>query len=138
MPASASSSSGSGGPQSIPQSSSSTTMKKPMPQWLETDFKVTGQLGKGAYGCVLQVLHKPSSKAFAMKKIAKAKIIREGLLPQVKSEVLLHLQLSHPNIVTLLKYFEDAQDVCLVLELANLGQLYTYMTSEFVLNAVVV
>ena len=52
-----------------------------------------------------------------------SKLTRE----RVANEVEIHWQLKHPSILELLDYFEDRNNVYLVMELCRVGELYRYI-----------
>lgn len=50
-----------------------------------------------------------------------------GMVSRVRQEVAIHSKLKHPSILELYTFFEDAENVYLVLELAHNGELHRYM-----------
>lgn len=50
-----------------------------------------------------------------------------GMVDRVKQEVAIHSKLKHPSILELYTFFEDADYVYLVLELAHNGELHRYL-----------
>lgn len=50
-----------------------------------------------------------------------------GMVGRVKQEVAIHSKLKHPSILELYTFFEDANYVYLVLELAQYGELHRYL-----------
>lgn len=50
-----------------------------------------------------------------------------GMVGRVKQEVAIHSKLKHPSILELYTFFEDANYVYLVLELAQNGELHRYL-----------
>lgn len=50
-----------------------------------------------------------------------------GMAERVKQEVAIHSKLKHPSILELYTFFEDANYVYLVLELAQYGELHRYL-----------
>lgn len=49
---------------------------------------------------------------------------------RVRNEVELHSKLRHPNILRLYHFFEDQINVYLVMELCELGELYSYLRQK--------
>ena len=82
-------------------------------------------IGEGAFGEVYKVRHKTSGNLFAIKVINKERILKSNLLEQIKREVRIMYNLSHPHIVKLYNHFEDDNNFYLILELAESGQLFT-------------
>lgn len=54
----------------------------------------------------------------------------KGMVERVKQEVAIHSKLKHPSILELYTFFEDANHVYLVLELAQKGELYKFQLKE--------
>lgn len=50
-----------------------------------------------------------------------------GMVDRVRQEIAIHSQLKHPSILELYTFFEDANYVYLVLELAHNGELHRYL-----------
>lgn len=82
-------------------------------------------IGEGAFGEVYKVRHKTSGNLFAIKVINKERILKSNLLEQIKREVRIMYNLSHPHIIKLYNHFEDDSNFYLILELAESGQLFT-------------
>lgn len=57
----------------------------------------------------------------------KSTIVSKGMEKRVREEISIHSKLKHPAIIELYKYFEDSENVYLVLELAHNGELHRYM-----------
>lgn len=49
---------------------------------------------------------------------------------RVTNEVTIHHQLRHPNILELYHFFEDSENVYLIMELCNNGELYQYLRNK--------
>ena len=47
------------------------------------------------------------------------------MMTQISNEIQISKRLEHPNIIKLYDYFDDENDIFLVLELAKGGQLYS-------------
>lgn len=63
----------------------------------------------------------------AIKALDKAMIKRSNMALRVRNEVSIHHQLRHPNILKLLHFFEDSENVYMVMELCAGGELYQKM-----------
>jgi serine/threonine protein kinase len=79
-------------------------------------------LGKGAYGQVKLVKHKTTGELFALKIIKKATLQNKGM--DLMREVEVHKRLKHNNIIRLVNYFEDDDNLYLILEYASKGSLF--------------
>jgi len=80
-------------------------------------YDIGKKLGKGSYAVVHQCVNKRTSEEFAVKIISKEKSKEKRL----KSEVALMQKVDHPNCVKLYDVFEDASQLCLVLDLLTGG-----------------
>ena len=81
-------------------------------------------LGEGSYGKVFKVKIKESNQIFAMKIVRKRTIENWHMIDQLKNEINIMLSLSHPNIIDLLTYFEDTQNIYFILEVAEEEHLF--------------
>ena len=72
----------------------------------------------------------PSHQSVAIKALPKATIRVRGLAARVRNEVSIHYQLRHRNILELLHFFEDEENVYLVMELAEGGELYRLLKEK--------
>lgn len=89
-----------------------------------SDFQADKGLGEGAYAKVIKVQSRLSGKFYAMKVIAKKKIENYNMKDQLKNEVKIMSQLSHPNIIKLYTIFEDKKNIYFVIELAQELHMY--------------
>ena len=91
------------------------------------DFFVpkVGVLGQGQFGQVLRVVERASKRQLVLKKLSKQALLDEGAVRQFQREVEIHSRLFHPHIVRMFAYFHDAESCYLLLELAELGSLYS-------------
>jgi serine/threonine protein kinase len=64
-------------------------------------FEVLGLMGQGSYGKVYLAQKKKTGKYYAIKAIAKQKILRDGKQHEVFRERQALVTLDHPNIVRL-------------------------------------
>ena len=81
-------------------------------------------IGEGAFGQVFKVRHIATDNLYAIKVVSKAKILERGMVDQLKREIRIMYSLSHPNIIKLFNHFEDDDNVYLILELAEGGNLF--------------
>ena len=87
------------------------------------DFDIGDLLGSGAFGSVYKVTHKQNKKIYALKVIEKSNIKKHNLAQQMQNEVKIMYSLKHDNIVQLYNHFEDDENIYLVIEFAEEGQL---------------
>jgi calcium-dependent protein kinase len=81
----------------------------------------TEELGKGSYGIVHLGRLRGTNLRRAIKIINKAKVSN---VERFKLEIEIMMKLDHPSILRLYDYFEDANNVYLVLELCTGGELF--------------
>lgn len=88
------------------------------------DFITLKTLGEGSMGTVSKVMHRKSSKVFALKAIDKRRVRDYNLQAQLLEEVKVQMHLAHRNLLRCITYFEESDSVYLVLELVEGGDLY--------------
>ena len=71
---------------------------------------------EGSYGKVYHARSKNTGNAYALKIMDKGLIESEKAEEQTLTEISIMERLKHPNILTLLTYFEDQKYIYLVLE----------------------
>eukprot|EP00567_Pseudictyota_dubia_P007505 CAMPEP_0197438846 /NCGR_PEP_ID=MMETSP1175-20131217/5729_1 /TAXON_ID=1003142 /ORGANISM="Triceratium dubium, Strain CCMP147" /LENGTH=296 /DNA_ID=CAMNT_0042968649 /DNA_START=363 /DNA_END=1250 /DNA_ORIENTATION=+ len=81
------------------------------------------QLGYGQYGVVKMCTNRDTRERFGVKSIRKSKVGKKNF-PLLKREVKLLRELSHPNIIKLVDVYEDQDDLHLVTELCEGGELF--------------
>jgi len=86
-------------------------------------YKVKGHLGKGGFANVYRVQSIDSCKIYACKIINKSKLVSSEHQRKLVSEIQLHRDLSHPNIVRFDRHFEDKKNVYILLECCANGSL---------------
>eukprot|EP00742_Colponemidia_sp_Colp-10_P004979 GILJ01005320.1.p1 GENE.GILJ01005320.1~~GILJ01005320.1.p1 ORF type:complete len:912 (-),score=162.78 GILJ01005320.1:118-2697(-) len=90
------------------------------------DFDGVGSvLGKGFFGEVRKVTERKTGRVLALKTVSKRVIESHNMLEQLKREIDIMYNLTHPHIITLFYHFEDQENFYLALEFAAGGQLYT-------------
>ena len=72
-----------------------------------------------------KAIYDKNNKPYAIKKISKKKIKEQKMEQQVMKEIKISYQLKHPHIIHLYDVVTEADNVSLILELAENGQLYT-------------
>lgn len=88
----------------------------------KSDFEFEKKLGDGAFGHVWKVRHRQSKQIYALKQVAKEKVIK--MQSQFRREVYIMYNLNHPHIAKLFNHFEDEKSFYLILEFAEGGNLF--------------
>ncbi len=94
------------------------------------DMREVGVLGKGTFGKVNLVEHRPSKMKFAMKAMRKDALIDQGQVEHVLAEKDILSLCSHPFIIKLEGAFMDDVKLYMILELALGGELFTLLHSR--------
>eukprot|EP00928_Gymnodinium_smaydae_P069307 TRINITY_DN5273_c0_g2_i2.p1 TRINITY_DN5273_c0_g2~~TRINITY_DN5273_c0_g2_i2.p1 ORF type:complete len:422 (+),score=33.34 TRINITY_DN5273_c0_g2_i2:182-1267(+) len=96
------------------------------------DLKTIGLLGCGGFGAVELVEHVVTEETYALKVLNKGHIVQCRLKDAVIQEKDICLACDSPFIVRLFETYRDDQTLCLLLELALGGELYsTYIRKSF-------
>lgn len=80
-------------------------------------------VGKGGFGKVWKVEMKRNSKIYAMKEMYKTKIIDKKSINSVMNERILLARLKHPFLVNMSFAFQDRENLYLVMDYINGGDL---------------
>jgi len=68
-------------------------------------------------------------------KVLKKSVLKESnLLHQMKREILIQSLCKHKNVLQLYGFFFDSQNIYLILEYANEGDLYSFLKKQVDLN----
>ena len=89
-----------------------------------SDFEIIKQLGKGSYGTVYTVRSKIDSNTYVMKKM-ELNHLKESQQRECYREVSILRKVSHPNIIKYYASFLENESLCIIMEYAELGDLYT-------------
>ncbi|GBG84055.1 hypothetical protein CBR_g37930 [Chara braunii] len=88
-------------------------------------FVLGKELGRGQFGITFLCTEKRTGKQYACKSIRKRKLVQSEDVEDVKREIrIMHHLTGHPNIVTFQGAYEDSNDVHLVMELCEGGELF--------------
>ncbi|SCU98906.1 LAFA_0G20780g1_1 [Lachancea sp. 'fantastica'] len=101
------------------------------------DFEVGKKLGKGKFGKVYCVKHKPTGFICALKAMKKSEIVQYNVEKQFRREVEIQSALKHPNLTKLYGYFHDDKRVYLLMEYLVNGELYKHLRSHGPFNDIV-
>lgn len=86
-------------------------------------FNLHYVIGKGGFGKVWKVDSKKSKKIYAMKEMFKTKIIEKKSIDSVMNERSLLAKLKHPFIVNMTYAFQDKENLYLIMDFLNGGDL---------------
>ena len=85
------------------------------------NYDVLRQLGKGGYGKVYRVRHKKSGEVRACKQLSKLNI---DDLVKFQREIEILIKTDHPNIIKMYEYFESKNNLYLIMEECDGGELF--------------
>ncbi|OXB72390.1 UNVERIFIED_CONTAM: hypothetical protein H355_012862 [Colinus virginianus] len=88
-------------------------------------------LGRGTYGIVRLMRHKPTGRLYAVKSIEKSSVVEAGMVSQVEFELLTQKDvLRHRNVLRCHAFLEDVDRVHMILEYCSGGDLYTRIRTQ--------
>lgn len=96
-----------------------------------SDFKVIGNIGKGAYSTVQKVQRKSDGQIYALKRV-----MLKGLSKKEKenalNEVRILASVQHPNIISYKEAFleDEPAALCIIMEFADGGDLYQKIVDQ--------
>eukprot|EP00918_Siedleckia_nematoides_P041252 GHVU01089583.1.p1 GENE.GHVU01089583.1~~GHVU01089583.1.p1 ORF type:complete len:894 (+),score=151.92 GHVU01089583.1:192-2873(+) len=88
------------------------------------DLVVVRVVGRGTFGVVKLVKHKPSSVRYALKCVSRRSVIRLEQQEHIRLEREILAENDHPFIIKLVRTFRDQQFVYFLTELVTGGELY--------------
>ena len=89
------------------------------------------ELGRGSFGCVYLVKHKMTDKKYALKVMNKRKILQTyGNCQLIHNEIEIQSKLNHPNIIRLYNMSETEEEINVLLEYAENGNLFSLIQKE--------
>jgi serine/threonine protein kinase len=94
----------------------------------KSDFEFIKKLGDGAFGQVWKVVHKSTKEVYAIKQVAKEKVVK--MQAQFKREVFIMYNLNHENIAKLFNHFEDEKFFYLIMEICEGGNLFNKLHKQ--------
>lgn len=101
-----------------------------------SDFEVGPSLGRGKFSEVMLAREKKSGIIVALKVMKKAFLCENGLQEQLRREIILqNTSSSHPNVLAILGFFHENDNVVLILEFAEQGDLFS-LASTFVKQSI--
>merc|ERR1712166_187595 len=90
------------------------------------DFDVVMPIGKGGMGKIFMVKSKMTGKVFAMKVQKVAQLLKAKLLDRARNEMQILLSLHHPFLVRLHYCFVDNNQLCMLLDFCDGGDLFHF------------
>ncbi len=118
-------------PDAASEFETSVTLPGAMPATIAQRYEIEARIAEGGMGCVYRVRHLRLGKTFALK------LIREGLTSDLKTkerffrEARLASGLSHPNVVSVVDFGEDARyGAFMVMELVEGEQLFQFVRQQ--------
>lgn len=87
-------------------------------------YKVDKLLGQGAFAKVFRARNLETKKRVAIKVINRDKVVKDGLVNQIKREITVMRMLKHPNIVQLYEVMPSRNKIYLVMEYVKGGELF--------------
>ena len=99
-----------------------------------SDYTVKIMLGEGAFGVVKLAIHNRTKVKVAIKILEKCKIQTELDRERVSRELQILKILRHPNIVQLYEILEDPDNLYLIMEYLQNGELFDHITSNMRLD----
>lgn len=88
----------------------------------KADFEFIKKLGDGAFGQVWKVCHRTTKEIYAIKQVAKDKVVK--MQAQFRREVFIMYNLDHQHIAKLYNHFEDEKYFYLIMEICEGGNLF--------------
>ncbi|XP_068314947.1 CBL-interacting serine/threonine-protein kinase 6-like [Pyrus communis] len=91
---------------------------------LHGKYELGRLLGHGTFAKVYHARHLPSGKNVAMKVVGKEKVIKVGMMEQVKREISVMRMVKHPNIVELHEVLASKSKIYFAMDLVRGGELF--------------
>jgi serine/threonine protein kinase len=93
-----------------------------------SDFAVLAVLGRGGYGKVMQVRHKPTGRVFAMKVLRKSSLVKRGQVIRTITERDILAATKHPFVVGLECALQTSRKLYLCLDFVAGGDFFTLLS----------
>lgn len=95
------------------------------PPVVQGKYELGRVLGHGTFGKVYLARNVETGKSVAMKVIGKEKVIKVGMVEQLKREISVMKKVKHPNIVELHEVMASKSKIYLAMELVRGGELFS-------------
>ena len=99
-----------------------------------SDFEILQVLGIGGFGYVAKVKSKKNLKIYAMKKYDLSLIEDKDLLKYYINESIFMKNLDHPNICKLYKKFMEGNNIYMIMEFMDNGDLFNFLNANLKLG----
>jgi len=96
---------------------------------LNGNYEIGYELGKGASGTVVLAEDRRTGKYVAIKMMSKQGL-QEDQLIRIRREYAIMKHMEHKNWIKLIEVIENPEQICLVMEYAACGDLYTHIVSS--------
>jgi len=93
-------------------------------------FEFLTVIGQGSFGKVVQVRLKGTGDIFAMKILNKKNIVDRGEVEHTRAEKNILMKVTHPFLMKLHYSFQDADNLYLVMDFINGGELFFHLQNE--------
>ena len=104
------------------------------PYWEIKNFRFNKKfdlIGNGSYGNVYITHHRIDNKPYAIKLIEKKKLKELNYpIEIIYREISYQIQLNHPNIIRLYNFYEDEENIFMILEYSNNGTLFSKIRKQ--------
>ncbi|CAO1944599.1 unnamed protein product [Urochloa humidicola] len=87
-------------------------------------YEIGKQLGQGTFAKVFYARNLTTGQAVAIKMISKDKVMKVGLIEQIKREISIMRLVKHPNVLQLFEVMASKSKIYFVLEYAKGGELF--------------
>jgi 5'-AMP-activated protein kinase catalytic alpha subunit len=87
-------------------------------------YEIGKQLGQGTFAKVFYARNLTTSQAVAIKMINKDKVMKVGLMEQIKREISIMRLVKHPNVLQLFEVMASKSKIYFILEYAKGGELF--------------
>ncbi|KVH88847.1 CBL-interacting serine/threonine-protein kinase 6-like [Cynara cardunculus var. scolymus] len=92
---------------------------------LHGKYELGRQLGHGTFAKVYHARNVHTGKSVAMKVVGKEKVIKVGMMDQIKREISVMKMVRHPNIVELYEVMASKSKIYFAMELVRGGELFS-------------
>jgi 5'-AMP-activated protein kinase catalytic alpha subunit len=92
---------------------------------LHGKYELGRLLGHGTFAKVYHARHLQTGKSMAMKVVGKEKVIKVGMMEQIKREISVMKMVKHPNIVDLHEVMASKSKIYFAMELVRGGELFS-------------
>ncbi|XP_039018725.1 CBL-interacting serine/threonine-protein kinase 6-like [Hibiscus syriacus] len=100
-------------------------IKSDNPFLLHGKYELGRMLGHGTFAKVYHARNIQTGKSVAMKVVGKEKVIKAGMMEQIKREISVMKMVKHPNIVELHEVMASKTKIYFAMELVRGGELFT-------------